>query len=149
MMKKQISKITMMASLLLAGMVNAQEFYTCVPKKNTIMNININNVDELAKAITKGVKENTQEEQWKIVDKFILKDYCRHDLPFGKYKIKICNEERIFEPMANVYDIVCISVDSDKGGRRYFFLRLNDEAILSYKYINECSSNIVELYKHK
>ncbi len=34
MMKKQISKVSMLASLLVATMVKAQEFYTCVPKKS-------------------------------------------------------------------------------------------------------------------
>ena len=34
MKNKKISKISMVASLLVAGIVNAQEFYTCVPKKD-------------------------------------------------------------------------------------------------------------------
>ncbi len=33
-MIKKTSKITILASLLVATMVNAQEFYTCVPKQN-------------------------------------------------------------------------------------------------------------------
>ena len=42
-MKNKVNKITMLTVLLVTGIVNAQEFYTCVPKKSWWENIVKNN----------------------------------------------------------------------------------------------------------
>ncbi len=54
MMKKQISKISMLASLLVATMVNAQEFYTCVPKKSWWS-------DVMSNSVAQGIKEEKKQ----------------------------------------------------------------------------------------
>ena len=59
MMKKQISKVSMLASLLVAGIVNAQEFYTCVPKKSWWGDVIRENVE-------KGVRKG-QRQEWTYI----------------------------------------------------------------------------------
>ena len=130
MMKKQISKISMMASLLVATMVNAQEFYTCVPKKNTCDNsLKFSNIDELKQAIADGVAQgmknsgtannnNSSSKVWNFIKKIDLSyieleldDYTTKEmfitnLEPGKYKIKCINAENGFieEELENFID---------------------------------------------
>ena len=85
-MIKKTSKITMITALVLAGVVNAQEFYTCVPKKSwwkdTIkesipsqeilkeikesLSNNFQNADKLAEIIAKGIR-NSKKTIWKKI----------------------------------------------------------------------------------
>ncbi len=72
-MMKKTSKITIIASLLVASVVNAQEFYTCVPKKSwwkdtmgeSIRN-NVPSADSLAEAVAKGMK-SLQKDEWQLI----------------------------------------------------------------------------------
>lgn len=82
MKNNKISKITMVASLLVVGIVNAQEFYTCVPKKDWLKN-----------TIKESVKEQKKEE-WKLIDSVdvIKKKNWYEDLlkvPIGNIKIRL------------------------------------------------------------
>ena len=88
MINKRVSKVTLLSAMLIAGIVNAQEFYTCVPKKSwwkdTIkesipseeilkeikesLSNNFQNADKLAEIIAKGIR-NSKKTVWKkIVD---------------------------------------------------------------------------------
>jgi len=80
MIKKQISKITMMASLLLAGMVNAQEFYTCVPKKSWWS-------DVMTESVEKGI-DKTKVKKWRLIEEFDAKHGKTFPLNFGRYKLE-------------------------------------------------------------
>ena len=84
MIKKQISKISMFASLLVATMVNAQEFYTCVPKKSWWKDI-------MTESVEKGI-DRTKVKKWILVEEF----YVGSDKPFplnsGKYKLEYIAE---------------------------------------------------------
>ena len=85
MMKKQISKITMMASLLVATMVNAQEFYTCVPKKSwwsDIIKSNVPSASDIANAIP---KPQAPTPNWRLIKKGTAPD-INLTLEPGKYK---------------------------------------------------------------
>ena len=73
-MIKKSSKITILASLLIASTINAQEFYTCVPKKSwwkdtmgeSIRN-NVPSADSLAEAVAKGMKSLQKKDEWQLI----------------------------------------------------------------------------------
>ena len=75
MKNNKISKITMIGSLLVTGIVNAQEFYTCVPNDDWVKNL---------------VKETIKKTQWKKIIHLTpasnLSEF-KQTLPAGKYRV--------------------------------------------------------------
>ena len=92
-MNNKVSKITMLTALFIAGIVNAQEFYTCVPKKswwNEMIKSNVPNTDNLTKAIAKEITNIQHQSQLKVLDLRItspLKDF-KGFLDPGKYRVR-------------------------------------------------------------
>ncbi len=69
-MMKKTSKITLLIAMLVATMVNAQEFYTCVPKKswwkdtiNESVSNSLQNPDKLAEIIANGIVNSKEKEK--------------------------------------------------------------------------------------
>ena len=148
MINKRISKITLLSAMLVTGVVNAQEFYTCVPKKNTIMNININNVDELAKAIVKVVPAPTPQQpssDWKLIKKisFGKVEICS---VFGKYKIKFCDEEYFCDLLEDrcfgLYEV------NEKYKRDLYKILCNNNELDKLPHNYSCNKPL-ELYKYE
>ncbi len=83
MIKKQISKISMLASLLVASTINAQEFYTCVPKKSWWK-------DVMTESVEKGIRKGNLKGVWKKIIHLTptspLKDF-QQPLYIGKYRL--------------------------------------------------------------
>ncbi len=145
-MIKTTSKITILASLLVATMVNAQEFYTCVPKKSwwkDTMGESIRNNVPSAHAIANAVAGSIPKPQsgWKLIKKIHLGEI---DIPltFGKYKIKLCSREEIFEAL----DGDSLNVTKDNTWREWDVSYPGDYFSITY---GGCSSEIVELYKYE
>ncbi len=151
MMKKQISKISMLASLLVATMVNAQEFYTCVPKKSWWGDVirentsnSLQNADKLAEIIANGIK-NARKEEWSLVATVDLnskeeKEDTVQDIRIsgslfipGKYKFKLLLKDynknilNIFENTINLNEKALL-FKSSLFGVWYFYT--------SYKFLN-------------
>ncbi len=78
MINKQISKITLLSAMLLAGVVNAQEFYTCVPKKSWWKDI-----------MTESIKDGQKKIWSKIIDLQITSplDKFKGWLQPGNYRV--------------------------------------------------------------
>ena len=82
-MKNKVSKITMLTALFVAGMVNAQEFYTCVPKKSWWENIVKNNC------------KNSNHSKWNLIKDVNFSNVInqitevKFNISPGKYKLVI------------------------------------------------------------
>lgn len=124
MMKKQISKITMMASLLVASAINAQEFYTCVPKKSwwvDTMSESIRNSVPSANAIAKAVNNpKNKPSTWKFVREI---ESGSIELQSGKYKI-MCSSWASWMKFDYVFFEVTfpsyLSINKEDDGNSYF-----------------------------
>ncbi len=93
-MMKKTSKITLLSAMLLAGVVNAQEFYTCVPKKSwwgDVIKSNVPSASDIANAIPKPQAPTSNWRLIKIIEKV---ENVNLTLEPGKYKfiLKIKNE---------------------------------------------------------
>ncbi len=120
-MIKKTSKITILASLLVAGMVNAQEFYTCVPKKSWWKNTmsesiksSVLSANDIANAVAKGIKESNKKE-WRLVNIFTSSWSSRIDFPLsaGKYKVIVESHDEFFFEILTT-DILQISEETYK-----------------------------------
>ena len=106
MKNNKISKITMLASLLVAGMVNAQEFYTCVPKKDWWIDI---------------VKQANKKE-WKEIIHLTSSSHQNNftqTLNLGRYKVRISTDGSGFreeEFILNKSEEFKACVGSNSGG---------------------------------
>lgn len=63
-MMKKTSKITLLSAMLVASTINAQEFYTCVPKQNwwrSTIQTSVPNVDAIADAVARAIRNNNKE----------------------------------------------------------------------------------------
>ena len=91
MINKPVSKITVLSAMLLAGVVNAQEFYTCVPKKNwwkDTIKESVPSVDSLKNVIRESVKNGIKDEKERFV--FVRAIRAKEtyiDLQPGSYRI--------------------------------------------------------------
>ena len=90
MINKRISKITMVTTLLMAGVVNAQEFYTCVPKKSwwkDTIKESVPSANDIANAMPKS---NNQPVSWSTILNLrpsSYQDEFKQTLYPGKYRV--------------------------------------------------------------
>ena len=95
----KINKRILFACLLVSGIASAQEFYTCVPKKdwwNNMIRNNVVSIDDTEKIVKENVKkivketlEEKDKERWQL----LTKQELRKDMPIiglssGSYKFQ-------------------------------------------------------------
>ena len=81
--------------MLVAGVVNAQEFYTCVPKKNwwkDTIKEGVPSANDIANAV-KGAIPQQPSSGWKLVKRLEFKNQYLENMEFGKYKVGFCGKE--------------------------------------------------------
>ncbi len=127
MMKKQISKISLLSAMLVATMVNAQEFYTCVPKRNWWSDLIKDGVE---KGVTEGKKE-IEENKWETIIDLTTDSNpveLKQALLPGKYRVTVAvagvgmdgeKKVRIFTLDKKEEFKACIEVSGGNGGDKY------------------------------
>ena len=93
MINKRISKITLLSAMFVAGVVNAQEFYTCVPKKSwwgDVIKSNVPSASDIANALPKTNPAPNNPLSWQTIISLkpsSYQDEFKQTLYPGKYRV--------------------------------------------------------------
>ena len=93
MINKRISKITLLSAMFVAGVVNAQEFYTCVPKKSwwgDVIKSNVPSASDIVNALPKTNPAPNNPLSWQTIISLkpsSYQDEFKQTLYPGQYRV--------------------------------------------------------------